>query len=81
MILFIFIPFEFRVINSKPDDWQGGHCNVVHLVNYFFVEWLTREDGLESEHELHCHIKDVLVETVVDEKGITTVCLSTVAKE
>jgi hypothetical protein len=31
----------FEVKNSEPHNWQRSHSNVVHLVDNFFVKWLT----------------------------------------
>jgi hypothetical protein len=55
-----------EIKHAVPKDWQGGHSDVVHLINQLFIQWLSSESGIETEVELWDHIKEVLVEVIKD---------------
>lgn len=57
----------FKVEQSKEHDWQGGHGDVVKLIDEWLIERLAREHGPEAKEELCGHIKNIFVEGIQDQ--------------
>jgi phenylpyruvate tautomerase PptA (4-oxalocrotonate tautomerase family) len=70
-----------EVEDAIPKDWQGGHGNVVHLIDQLFIQWLSSESSVETKIELWDHIQEVLIEVIEDKQRITSVSLTTMEKE
>lgn len=70
-----------EVKDAVPEDRQGGHSDVVHLINQLFIQWLSGESSVETEIELWDHIQEVLIEVIEDEQRITSIGLTTMEKE
>jgi hypothetical protein len=70
-----------EVKDAVPKDWQGGHSDVVHLINQLFIQGLSSESSIETEVELWDDIQEVLIEVIKNKQRITSVCLTTMEKE
>ena len=69
------------VVNGVPHDREGGHCDVVELIDEGIVQSLTGEARVESEIVLGHNIEYVFVESVCDQKGISSISFSTVDEQ
>ena len=70
----------FKVKDGKPDNWERCEGDVEELVNDLFIKWLTTETGIETKVELGNNVEEILVETVQDKHGVSSIGFSSMNK-
>jgi hypothetical protein len=70
-----------EIIKGEPHNWQGGHRDVVQLVDKRIIKGLSRESRLKAEVVLRHYVQDILVKRVCNQECISSVSFTAMHEE